>query len=141
MLASPPDWSYLGCMSSDREIGGAPAPRGLDEWPRCARRSRRRLRGVCFAPLLVALALLAAGLFGGVPRGAAPASAAAPGEDTMVTVVGRAFGHGIGMSQWGAYGYATKTSLTYKQILRHYFTASRSAPRRTAPSGCCSSAV
>ena len=87
-----------------------------------ARRSRRRLRGVCFAPLLVALALLAAGLFGGVPRGAAPASAAAPGEDTMVTVVGRAFGHGIGMSQWGAYGYAAKTSLTYKQILRHYYT-------------------
>ena len=39
----------------------------------------------------------------------------------MVTIVGRAFGHGIGMSQWGAYGYATRTSLGYKGILRHYY--------------------
>jgi stage II sporulation protein D len=38
-----------------------------------------------------------------------------------VTIVGRGFGHGIGMSQWGAYGYATRTSLSYKDILRHYY--------------------
>lgn len=40
----------------------------------------------------------------------------------MVTISGRGFGHGIGMSQWGAYGYATQTSLTYRQILQHYYT-------------------
>jgi stage II sporulation protein D len=65
------------------------------------------------------VALLAAALFD--DRRAEPASAATPGESTMVTIVGRAFGHGIGMSQWGAYGYATRTSLGYKDILRHYY--------------------
>ena len=39
----------------------------------------------------------------------------------MLTVTGRGWGHGIGLSQWGAFGYATKTKLTYRQILRHYY--------------------
>jgi stage II sporulation protein D len=34
---------------------------------------------------------------------------------------GRGWGHGIGMSQWGAYGYATH-GWTYRQILTHYYT-------------------
>ena len=36
-------------------------------------------------------------------------------------MVGRGWGHGIGMSQWGAYGYA-KHGWTYEQILKHYYT-------------------
>jgi stage II sporulation protein D len=35
-------------------------------------------------------------------------------------VVGRGFGHGVGMSQWGAYGLALQ-GVSYEQILRHYY--------------------
>ena len=42
-------------------------------------------------------------------------------ETTMFNISGRGWGHGIGMSQWGAYGYA-KHGWTYKQILSHYYT-------------------
>jgi len=38
-----------------------------------------------------------------------------------VTFTGRGFGHGVGMSQWGAYGMA-KQGYTYKQILQHYYS-------------------
>ena len=31
------------------------------------------------------------------------------------------WGHGVGMSQYGAYGYATKAGWNYQQILAHYF--------------------
>ena len=121
MLALGAERSYLECMTSGRQMTRSPVPERLGAPARAAQRGGLGLRGVRFAPLLVALALIAAGLLGGSPTGPAPAAAAAPGADTMVNVVGRAFGHGIGMSQWGAYGYATKTSLTYKQILRHYY--------------------
>jgi stage II sporulation protein D len=33
---------------------------------------------------------------------------------------GRGFGHGVGMSQWGAQGMALKGS-SYQQILAHYY--------------------
>jgi stage II sporulation protein D len=36
-------------------------------------------------------------------------------------VNGSGFGHGVGMSQYGAYGY-TKHGFTYDQILTHYYT-------------------
>ncbi|MEB3213566.1 MAG: SpoIID/LytB domain-containing protein [Leptolyngbyaceae bacterium] len=35
-------------------------------------------------------------------------------------VDGRGFGHGVGMSQWGAYGLASR-GYNYQQILGHYF--------------------
>jgi stage II sporulation protein D len=35
-------------------------------------------------------------------------------------VLGRGFGHGVGMSQWGAYGLALQGA-SYVQILRHYY--------------------
>lgn len=37
------------------------------------------------------------------------------------TLKGAAFGHGIGMSQYGAYGQARRGE-TYKNILKHYYT-------------------
>ena len=37
---------------------------------------------------------------------------------------GRGFGHGIGMSQWGAFGFAKRGS-TYKQILVHYYSGTK----------------
>lgn len=43
--------------------------------------------------------------------------------------IGRGFGHGVGMSQWGALGMAQKGD-TYERILQHYYrgTALRSYP-------------
>jgi stage II sporulation protein D len=46
-----------------------------------------------------------------------PASAAARVE---WVVEGRGFGHGVGMSQYGAYGFA-KHGRNYRQILAHYY--------------------
>ncbi len=43
------------------------------------------------------------------------------------TFSGSGFGHGVGMSQWGAYGMAMESN-TATQILQHYFTGSIVAP-------------
>src|SRR4051794_23787724 len=37
------------------------------------------------------------------------------------TIRGAGFGHGVGMSQYGAYGYAMQGA-NYRQILAHYYT-------------------
>jgi stage II sporulation protein D len=60
----------------------------------------------------LALAIAVAGLL------AAPPAAAAK---QRLTIRGAGFGHGVGMSQYGAYGYALHGA-TYDQILRHYYT-------------------
>src|SRR5829696_3167263 len=46
---------------------------------------------------------------------AAPADAA-----TRLSIRGAGFGHGVGMSQYGAYGFAQQ-GRTYREILRHYY--------------------
>jgi stage II sporulation protein D len=43
------------------------------------------------------------------------------GPATTMYISGGGFGHGIGMSQYGAYGYALQ-GWTYQQILGHYYT-------------------
>jgi stage II sporulation protein D len=48
-----------------------------------------------------------------------PAAPAVAGE--RFTIRGAGFGHGVGMSQYGALGFA-KHGATYDQILRHYYT-------------------
>ena len=48
---------------------------------------------------------------------AAPAAQAA----TKLTITGAGFGHGIGMSQYGTYGYALHLR-SYDFILGHYYT-------------------
>ena len=68
--------------------------------------SRSASRAVAVATLVCVLVLLV------------PATALG---GTMFNLVGRGFGHGIGLSAWGAFGYAEKTDLTYKQILKHYY--------------------
>jgi stage II sporulation protein D len=45
----------------------------------------------------------------------------AAGAATRQIIRGAGFGHGIGMSQYGAYGYA-KHGFNYQQILAHYYT-------------------
>ena len=65
------------------------------------------------APRRILASLLAAFILG------APAQALASWE-----VKGHGFGHGVGMSQYGAYGYA-RHGAGYRQILVHYFTGTR----------------
>jgi hypothetical protein len=65
---------------------------------------------------IVALAALVAAP--GVPTSAASAAAtAAP----TATLTGHGFGHGRGMGQYGALGYAVDQGWTYHQILDHYY--------------------
>ena len=45
-------------------------------------------------------------------------------------VPGKGYGHGVGMSQYGAFGFA-KHGRNYKQILRHYYTGVRIDRTRT----------
>jgi SpoIID/LytB domain protein len=75
--------------------------------------------------LLVLLATLAAAAVAGT----SPAAPAAPGPVFVLT--GGGWGHGVGMSQWGAYGQA-RAGRTYRRILAHYYTGTElgEAPRR-----------
>ena len=45
----------------------------------------------------------------------------------VLAVSGHGWGHGIGMSQWGAYGYA-KHGWTYDRILAHYYSGTTLGP-------------
>jgi stage II sporulation protein D len=51
---------------------------------------------------------------------AALAFAPVASGDTLFVLTGRGWGHGVGMSQWGAYGMAREGS-NYRQILAHYY--------------------
>ncbi len=42
-------------------------------------------------------------------------------KDGKLYISGRGFGHGVGMSQWGAYGMA-KEGKNYKDIISHYYS-------------------
>jgi stage II sporulation protein D len=67
--------------------------------------------------LLAALVVVAVA---GVPASAQLTPASSYGEAVLV-VSGRGWGHGVGMSQYGAYGQA-RAGRTYDQILGHYYT-------------------
>jgi stage II sporulation protein D len=60
------------------------------------------------------------------------ASAPALAGKSRFTIRGAGFGHGVGMSQYGAYGFA-KQGAAYDEILRHYYTGTElgSAPTET----------
>lgn len=66
---------------------------------------------------LVALVLTALACVGA----AADAGPAAPTSRATFVLTGGGWGHGVGMSQWGAYGQA-KAGRTYDQILQSYYT-------------------
>jgi stage II sporulation protein D len=70
---------------------------------------------------LALLAVLAAAL-------AVPSAA---GAAALLLVDGRGWGHGIGMSQWGAQGYALRGS-GYRAILAHYYPGTALGPAPTA---------
>jgi SpoIID/LytB domain protein len=78
--------------------------------------SRVRRRPKWFAGV-GAIALVAAGLVG-LGWGGTPVQAAT-GD---VTITGHGYGHGRGLSQWGAYGYATQHGWNHLSILSHYYS-------------------
>ena len=57
------------------------------------------------------------------PRVIAPATA------PVLEARGRGFGHGVGMSQWGAHGLALKGA-DFREILRHYYRGAQIRPYR-----------
>ncbi len=70
-----------------------------------------------FAALLLTTSLAAGLLAGGVAS--APPAGAYP--NPSVELVGHGFGHGRGLGQYGALGYAIDKNWGYKQILGHYY--------------------
>ena len=64
------------------------------------------------------LALLVSGLTVGPASGGftPPALKGTP----QFVITGHGWGHGVGMSQWGAYGYAQE-GVAYNKIVTHYF--------------------
>ena len=75
---------------------------------------RRNLLFVVFA------AALAAGPAAAAPTCATSCYVAPAGSGALFLFSGHGWGHGVGMSQYGAYGYA-QHGFTYQQILAHYY--------------------
>ena len=71
--------------------------------------------------LLFVLSSIAAGAASAGTACVSSCSYAAPaGSGALLVFSGHGWGHGVGMSQYGAYGYAQHGS-TYDQILAHYY--------------------
>jgi stage II sporulation protein D len=101
----------LECLRRHRDKGSA----GRDSFPaNLLGTVMRRKTPIPGAAWLAAAALFAAALL---------APAGADGAVRWV-VDGHGFGHGVGMSQYGAYGYA-KRGKGYRFILRHYYRGTR----------------
>ncbi len=77
-------------------------------------RARRRRLFVC----LLTAALVGAGLV--TVMAATAGQAVAAQQRWLINMTGRGYGHGVGMSQWGAQGLA-QHGRDYKAILRHYY--------------------
>ncbi|HSC91217.1 MAG TPA: SpoIID/LytB domain-containing protein [Gaiellaceae bacterium] len=71
------------------------------------------------AALLASLALVAAPAALARPHASVTARAVPASQATFV-ISGRGWGHGVGMSQWGAYGFAAH-GWTYDRIVAHYY--------------------
>jgi stage II sporulation protein D len=79
----------------------------------------RVLAGVSFMRRTLALASLL--LLVGAPAAPARLAEPAPVGTATFVVTGHGWGHGVGLSQYGAYGYAQK-GIGYAKIVAHYFT-------------------
>ena len=85
------------------------------------------MRGTLFSLTGLALALAASAPAG--PR--APAPVLAPVTATTFVASGRGWGHGVGMSQYGALGFAND-GWTYDRILAHFYAGAELGPAPVA---------
>src|SRR3546814_16580065 len=84
-------------------------------------RSGARALGALIAMALLPICVIAA----------APAGAQDEPISETITVTGRGWGHGRGLGQWGAFGYATGRSggpWSYRTILHPYSPATATSP-------------
>src|ERR1700756_4796342 len=72
-------------------------------------------------PLALALLVL---LVAGTTSSAQARKLAPPGAGAMFVIAGHGWGHGVGMSQYGAYGYA-QHGWTYQKIVTNYYTGTQ----------------
>jgi stage II sporulation protein D len=91
---------------------------------------------VLAACVLLVLAGLASSLRAAAPRaGSAAGTLQTTGAlvttpaASAVVVTGHGWGHGLGLSQWGAYGYA-QHGWTYDRILAHYYPGTALGPAK-----------
>jgi stage II sporulation protein D len=88
------------------------------------------MRRMLYALIGAGLALAASAAAG--PRAPAPAPAVpAAVTATAFVVSGRGWGHGVGMSQYGALGFANE-GWTYDRILAHYYRGTELGPAGVA---------
>ncbi len=78
-------------------------------------------RSGVLATLAVAASLLP------LPGAATPGAQAAPDDIVAVVIEGVGHGHGRGMSQWGAYGWAVDQGKSWGWILDHYYGGTEAA--------------
>jgi stage II sporulation protein D len=80
--------------------------------------------------LVATVALLLAPLAGSASARSictAPCTAAPAGSGPLFVFTGHGWGHGVGLAQWGAYGYA-QHGWTYDQIVGHYYPGTTLGP-------------
>src|SRR5689334_23793546 len=79
----------------------------------------------------LAIALAAAALTAGSAAGASVCGTgcvtAPAGSGALFVFSGHGWGHGVGLSQYGAYGYA-QHGATYQEILAHYYPGTTLTP-------------
>jgi stage II sporulation protein D len=98
-----------------------------------SRRAPRRVLGLAAAGLVAcagAASVLATGPAGVRATTTSTAIVTSPASSVLV-VSGHGWGHGLGLSQWGADGYA-KHGWTYDRILAHYYSGTTLGPAGVA---------
>ena len=91
---------------------------------------RRTLLALITSGLIGAALVLTASVGAGA-RAASPAPAPQPVTATTFFVSGRGWGHGVGMSQYGALGFANE-GWTHEQILGHFYAGATLGPAPVA---------
>lgn len=93
----------------------------------CSPRRSALRRGLVGALLTSLLATLLTATSLAVGPTTARAESYPLGSNGLLTLTGRGFGHGHGMSQWGAYGAATQ-GIGWQQIVDHYYPGAVRTP-------------
>lgn len=105
----------------ERSLSGEPTRSISDEVTGTSTGASRSTSSSVGSGLFTRLAILVIALataFIGFQPGTPDADAAAG----SFTITGKGWGHGVGMSQWGARGRAANKNENFRQILAHYYT-------------------